>query len=85
LEVYTPDFKNPEDGINQTDINQINPLTSTLLECGIPLDEIRERLDRATENNERNDVADKYEYAKNLSKAIVASLHDKIEPYVTFM
>ena len=30
LEVYSPDFKDPADGINDVDIAQISPLTETL-------------------------------------------------------
>jgi hypothetical protein len=81
LEIYSPDFKNPEDGINEIDFNQINPSTGTLQDSWIPTDEIRERLDRAAEINEWNDVKERYEQAKKLSKSVVASLHKKITKY----
>lgn len=82
LEVYSPDFKNPEDGINQTDINQINPSTWTLQDSGIPGDEIRERLDRASETDEWNDLQERYDQAKKLSRKVVESLHKKIDKYI---
>jgi len=82
LEVYSPDFKNPEDGINQIDINQINPSTGTLQDSGIPIDEIRERLDRASESNEWNDLKERYEQSQKLSKKVVESLHKKIKNFV---
>lgn len=82
LEVYSPDFKNPEDGINQADINQINPSTGSLQDSGIPTDEIRERLDRASETNEWDDLQERYDEAKKLSKMVVESLHKKINKYI---
>jgi hypothetical protein len=82
LEIYSPDFKNPEDGINQTDINQINPSTWTLQDCGIPADEIRERLDKAAEIDEWIDLQGRYNQAKELSKKVVESLHKKINTYI---
>ncbi len=82
LEVYSPDFKNPENGINQIDINQINPSTGTLQDSWIPIDEIRERLDRASESNEWDDLKERYEQAQKLSKKVVKSLHEKINKYI---
>lgn len=82
LEVYSPDFKNPEDGINEIDIKQINPTTGTLQDSWIPIDEIRERLDRASESNEWNDLKERYEQAQKLSKKVVESLHEKINKYI---
>ncbi len=82
LEVYSPDFKNPDDGINEVDINQINPSTWTLQDSGIPSDEIRSRLDRASESNEWDDLKERYEEAQELSKKVVESLHRKINKYI---
>ena len=82
LEVYSPDFKNPDDGINQVDRDQINPTTGTLQDSGIPTDEIRERLDRATESNERDDMKERYEQAQIVSKDVVESLHKKVNKYI---
>ncbi len=82
LEVYSPDFKNPEDGINETDLAQVNPLTGTLQSVGVPVDEIWERLDRASETNEWDDLKDKYEQAEELSKPAIQSLHEKISKYI---
>lgn len=82
LEIYSPDFKNPVDGVNEVDVNQINPLTSTLQDVGIPIDEIWKRLDRAAESNEWNDLKERYEQAGQLSQPAVQSLHNKIAEYL---
>lgn len=82
LEIYSPDFKDPTDGINDIDVNQVNPLTSALQSVGVPADEIWERLDRAAEANEWEDLKDRYEQAQRLSQPVVQALHDKIEKYL---
>lgn len=82
LEVYSPDFKNPEDGINEVDIDQINPLTGALQGVGVPADEIWGRLDRAMEKNEWDDLKDRYEQAKSMSQPVIQSLHEKISKYL---
>ena len=82
LEIYSPDFKNPDDGINEVDINQVNPLTGALQGVGVPIDEIWERLDRAAENNEWDDLKERYEQALQLSQPVVQSLHKKITQYL---
>lgn len=79
LEVYSPDFRYR---INKTDKDQINPSTWTLQDSGIPVDEIRERLDRATDKHRWDDWADRYKQAKKLSKKVVKSLHKKINKYI---
>lgn len=81
LEIYSPDFKDPKDGINEIDKAQINPTTDTLRAVGIPTDEIWERLDRAGEADEWKDIEKKYELAKQLSKSVVEGLHKKIEEH----
>jgi len=82
LEVYSPDFRNPEDGINDVDKNQINPLTGALQSVGVPIDEIWERLDRAGEDNEWDDLQGRYEQARQLSQPVVQSFHNKITEYL---
>jgi hypothetical protein len=82
LEVYSPDFRDPKDGINDVDINQINPLTGALQSVGVPIDEIWERLDHASESNEWDDLKERYEQAGQLSLPIVDSLHGKITKYL---
>jgi hypothetical protein len=82
LEIYSPDFKNPADGVNEVDINQVNPLTGALQGVGVPIDEIWERLDRAAENNEWDDLKERYEQARQLSQPVVQSLHGKIAQYL---
>lgn len=82
LEIYSPDFRDPKDGINDVDKNQVNPLTGTLQSVGVPIDEIWKRLDRASENNEWDDLKERYEQAGQLSQPIITSLHDKITKYL---
>lgn len=82
LEIYSPDFKDPADGINEVDANQVNPLTSALQSAGVPADEIWERLDRAAEANEWGDLKDRYEQAQKLSQPVVELLHKKIKRYL---
>lgn len=81
LEIYSPDFKNPQDGLNEIDIAQINPTTGTLQSVGVPIDEIWSRLDRATETNEWDKLQDRYEKAQSLSRPIIESLHQRIRKY----
>lgn len=82
LEIYSPDFKDPKDGVNDVDIAQVNPLTGALQGVGVPTDEIWGRLDRAAETNEWDDLKDRYEQAQNLSQPVVQSLHEKISKYL---
>lgn len=82
LEIYSPDFKDPRDGINDVDITQVNPLTGALQGVGVPTDEIWGRLDRAAETNEWDDLKDRYEQAQNLSQPVVQSLHEKISKHL---
>ncbi|MEI8339532.1 MAG: hypothetical protein WCF94_02610 [bacterium] len=82
LEVYSPDFKDPKDGINEVDMSQVNPLTGALQSVGVPTDEIWERLDRAAESNEWDDLKDRYEQARKLSQPAIDSLHERIIDYL---
>lgn len=82
LEVYSPDFKDPKDGINDIDIRQINPMTSTLQSVGIPSDEIWSRLDDADRDDEWDDLNDKYEKAQKMSTPIINELREKINKYI---
>lgn len=82
LEIYSPDFKDPENGINDIDLAQVNPLTGTLQGVGVPADEIWERLDRASETNEWDDLKDRHEQAQKLSQPVIQSLHEKILKYL---
>ncbi len=82
LEVYSPDFKDPGDGINEIDRAQVNPMTDTLRAAGIPADEIWMRLDRASETNEWDDMKGRYELAQKATQPIVERLHEKIENYL---
>lgn len=82
LEVYSPDFKDPQEGINQIDRAQINPLTSTLQSTGVPIDEIWDRLDKAAEDNEWEDFQESYKQAEIFSQPAVSLLHDKISKYL---
>ena len=82
LEIYSPDFKDPKDGINEVDMAQVNPLTGALQGVGVPADEIWGRLDRAAETNEWDDLKDRYAQAKALSQPAVDLMHKKIEEYL---
>lgn len=82
LEIYSPDFRNPEDGLNDIDLAQINPLTGALQSVGVPTDEIWRRLDRAAEPDEWEDLNDRYEKARKISQPIIDSLHQKITEYL---
>lgn len=82
LEIYSPDFKNPKDGINDIDITQINPVTNTLKEVGISTNEIWELLDNTAATDKYGDLKDRYEQAQILSQTIVQSLHEKILKYI---
>lgn len=87
LEIYSPDFKNPEDWINEVDVSQINPTTWTLQDSWISMDKIRENLDKAsTSNNEWDaELKEKYEQAKTMSKSILDVLHQKIKKYLDLL
>ncbi len=82
LEIYSPDFRNPKDGINNIDTDQVNPVTTTLVEAGIPIEEVWSRLDRATERNEWDDVKNKFDLAVRNSISMVAELHRKTDEYL---
>jgi len=82
LEIDSPDFKDPANGINNVDVTQVNPLTGALQGVGVPADEIWERLDRAAETNEWDDLKARYEQAQKLSQPVVESLHEKIKKYL---
>jgi hypothetical protein len=83
LEIYSPDFKDPQAGINDIDKNQVNPLTGTLQSVGVPTDEIWEHLDRAAEDNEWGDLRDRYQQAEKLTQPILEALHTKVQSYLT--
>jgi hypothetical protein len=82
LEVYSPDFKDPKDGINDTDRAQVNPVTDTLKNEGVSVDELWNRLDRASETNEWDDIKTNYEAAQKSSQPIVDDLHKKVDYYL---
>lgn len=82
LEIYSPDFKDPKEGVNETDINQINPTTDTLLALDVSIDEIWNRLDKADETDEWRDIKERYNLAKKLSKPILEDLHSKINKHL---
>lgn len=82
LEIYSPDFKDPNDGINEIDTAQVNPVTNKFTEVGIPMDEVWKRLDKASEGGEWDDEKEKYEEAQKLSQPIIQELHSKIDSYL---
>lgn len=82
VEIYSPDFKDPNDGINEIDHNQINPLTEDMKNAGIPMEKIWEKLDRASEPDEWGDMKNEWTQAMGLSKEKVNALHKKIMQYL---
>lgn len=82
LEIYSPDFKNPDDGINNFDINQINPTTSSLQDAGFSVDEIWRYLDRASSKNEWGGSKKDYQKACQLSRSDIQSFRRKIRQYL---
>jgi len=81
-EIYSPDFRDPTNWINQIDINQINPTTWSLQDCWVSSDIIRDRIDRANEINEWTDFQDQYNLAKGSSELIIKNLRNKIKKYI---
>ncbi len=81
-EVYSPDFRNPDDGINTTDLAQINPLTGTLQDSGIPRDIIWDRLDHLWKKDLRLDIYDKYTVAQQSSRPMVDMLRKRFIKYI---
>ena len=82
LEIYSPDFENPDGGITEVDRNQVNPMKGALQSVGVTIDEIWERLDHAAEDNTWDDLQEKYEEARQLSQPAVQSFHQKISQYL---
>jgi hypothetical protein len=82
LEVYSPDFRDPNKGINDIDRAQVNPLTGALQGVGVPADEIWARLDRADETDEWADLEDRLKQAEAMSQPVVRSLREKISKYL---
>lgn len=81
-EIYSPDFRDPKDGINEVDKAQVNPVTDTLEQVGIPVQEVWQRLDRAHMPNEWDDLKGQYEQSRKLSEPIIEQLHSKIDKYL---
>lgn len=82
LEVYSPDFRDPADGINQVDSGQINPLTEKLIDAGVPVDEIWKRLDNPTDETPSDNYKEQYEQARISSQQEIESLHKKVANYL---
>ncbi len=78
VEIYSPDFANPEHGISEFDQAQINPLSSTLLEVGVVVDTIWENLDKAGTDTDWGTVKDQYKQAQQLSLLAIESLRMKV-------
>ena len=77
LEVYSPDFRDPRNGINEIDRVQLNPPISFLEEVGISVDEIWSRLDRANDPDEWQDLQSKYDSAFRKGAVYVESVRQK--------
>ncbi len=79
LEIYSPDFRDPKEGINQVDLIQINPTVGSLVEDGLSSAEIWQKLDNVSPED-RNIFSDHAD-AEKKSEAIVTELHDRIVGY----
>ena len=79
LEIYSPDFRDPKEGINQVDLIQINPTVGSLVEEGLSSAEIWQKLDNVSPED-RNIFSD-YSEAEKKSEAVVTELHDRIVRY----
>jgi hypothetical protein len=73
-EVYTPDFRKAI--INDVDKLQIGAVTECLEEEGLSKDEIYRRIG---DDNNYEDMQEKYDHAKEKSKLIISKLRNKIE------
>ena len=73
-EVYTPDFRKPI--INDVDKLQIGAVTECLEDSGFSKEEIYRRIG---DDNNYEDIQEKYNRAKEKSKIIISKLRDKIE------
>jgi len=82
LEIYSPDFRSPDEGLNKFDLQQINPCTWSLQDCGVPIDEIWSNLDKASWENTRENHKVAYDNALKMSKYVLDSFHQKIKNYL---
>lgn len=79
LEIYSPDFRDPKEGINQVDLVQINPTVASLVDAGLTSGEIWQKLDNVSPED-RNIFSDQ-EKAEKISEVMVNGLHEKIIEY----
>lgn len=79
LEIYSPDFRDPKDGLNDIDMAQVNPTVTFLMEDGLASNYIWSKLDNVT-SADRNIFKDHAE-AKEKSQILVKDLHERIEKY----
>ncbi len=82
LEIYSPDFKNPDDGINSTDKTQINPTTQSLEEVGISGDYIWKELDESENKDRWLKKETTIKEAEAISDEELKILHTKITKYL---
>lgn len=83
LEIYSPDFKDPKDGINEVDLAQVNPTTEALKEVGVPVEDIWSRLDRAAEPDEWADIDGRLDKAVELCRPTLESFERRIKEHFT--
>lgn len=74
LEIYSPDFRDPNLWINDVDIRQLNPTTWSLIRSQIPLDEIRRNLNKWWNDNKRSHREKQYKNALEYNKWIINSI-----------
>lgn len=71
LEIYSPDFRDPDLWINDVDIWQLNPTTWSLINSQIPLDEVRRNLDKWWNDNKWFHREQEYEDALEHNKWVI--------------
>lgn len=84
IEIYSPDFKDPERGINDDDRQQINPTTATMISQGIPMEEIWERLGREGETGLWDGWVNDYAIAREESGEEISLLRGKMGEYIMY-
>lgn len=79
LEIYSPDFRNPKDGLNEVDLAQVNPTVTFLIEDGLASNYIWSKLDNVKEGE--GNTFSQHEDAQKKSQAVVLDIHEKIKKY----
>lgn len=79
LEIYSPDFRDPKDGLNEVDLAQVNPTVTFLIEDGLASNYIWTKLDNVKEGE--GNTFNQHQEARKKSEAIVAEIQERIKNY----